>query len=117
PWGGIDLFTGGTNYQTLFTPNLALGDSISFSGRMDEFGGGGEIRGFANSAFNPPLPAVRRLSIGNALPPFKRGTVNLLNELNANPNAEQWEGCLVRVSSDQHKLRVVRSSDQNSGLG
>jgi hypothetical protein len=117
PFGGVDLFTGGTNYQGLFSPALALGDSISFSGRMDDFQGETEIRGFASSAFNPPLPAVRRLSIGNALPPFKRGTVNYFQELPTNPNAEQWEGCLVRCSADQHKLRVARTTDQNVALG
>ena len=116
PWGGVDVFTGGDNYIGNFTPNLAPGDSIVAYGRMDEFQGETELRGFASSAFSPPNTAVRRISIGNALPPFKRGTVNYFQELPTNPNSEQWEGCLVRVSSDQHKLRVVRSTDQNSAL-
>ena len=107
PWSGVDVFTGGTNYITLFTPNLALGDSIMSYGRMDEFGGETELRGFGATPFTAPLPAVRRISTGNPLPPFHRTTVNELQELPTNPNAEQWEGCLVRVKD---KLRVVRTS-------
>jgi hypothetical protein len=123
PWGGVDVFTGGTNYindprfltDSFGTP-LALGDSLMSYGRMDNFQGEDELRGFASSAFNPPLPAVRRISVGNPLPPFQRNTVNYFRELNTNPNGKQWISCLVRASSDQHKLRVVRTSDQNTGL-
>jgi hypothetical protein len=115
-YGGYDLFTGGTAYPTLFTPALALGDSIVAYGRMDEFQGSTELRGFNSSAFNDPLPAVRRVSTGNALPKFKRGTVNFYQELPTNPNAELWEECLVRTSSNQHKLRVAKNSD-TGGLG
>ncbi len=113
PWSGVDVFTGGTNYITLYTPNLAIGDSLMTYGRLDEFAGETELRGFASSAFSAPLPGVRRISTGNPLPPFHLGTVNELQELPTNPNAEQWEGCLVRV---QHQLRVVRTS-LTPGLG
>lgn len=116
PWGGLDLFTGGTNYQGLFTPALAMGDSLIFYGRMDEFQGETEIRGFASSPFGAPLPAVRRISTGNPLPPFKRGSVNYFRELNTNPNAEQWEGCLVRAFVAGGKMRVVRTS-ATGGMG
>jgi hypothetical protein len=110
PWTGVDVFTGGSNYQPAFTPALALGDSVFCYGRMDEFAGGTELRGFASSAFANPLVIVRRVSQGNSLPPFHNGTVNELNMLPVNPNAEQWEGCLVKVTAN---LRVAR----HTGLG
>jgi hypothetical protein len=55
---------------------------------------------------------VRRISTGNALPPFKRESVNFFRELATNPNAEQWECCLVRAvpAAAGTKLRVVRNS-------
>jgi predicted extracellular nuclease len=115
PWSGVDVFTGGTNYVGLFTPPLALGDSVMCYGRLDEFQGGGELRGLDPvSAFNNPLVAVRRISQGNSLPPFRRTTVHELYELPTNLAAEQWEGCLVRVKD---KMRVVRSSLDPGGIG
>ena len=115
PWTGVDVFTGGTNYVGLFTPALALGDSVMCYGRLDEFQGGGELRGLdPTSAFNNPLVAVRRISQGNALPPFRRTTVHELYELPTNLAAEQWEGCLVRVKD---KMRVVRTSLDPGGIG
>lgn len=114
-YGGVDVFTGGTNYQSdvvRFPGGLQLGDSLMCYGRLDEFQGETELRGFnATSAFNPPLVAVRRISQGNALPPFHFATVNELQELPTNPNGELWEGCLVHVYGP---LRVARSSLQNS---
>lgn len=123
PWSGVDVFTGGVNYKTLLTPDslyrgLYVGDSVVTYGRLEEFQGGLEVRSFdSGSAFNNPLPAVRLISRGNALPKFFRGTVNQLQELPTNPNAEQWEGCLVRASADAHKMRVVRTSLQPGGIG
>src|SRR6185503_13762471 len=84
PWTGVDIFTGGSNYQGVFAPPLALGDSVMCYGRMDEFGGGTELRGFASSAFNNPLTIVRRVSQGNSLPAFHTGTVNELQMLPTN---------------------------------
>jgi hypothetical protein len=108
PYSGVDVFTGAANYIGNFIPNLAIGDSIMAYGRLDEFEGETELRGFANSAFSDPLPAVRRISTGNPLPPFHRTTTNELNELPSNLAAEQWEGTLVRIKD---KLIVVRNSD------
>jgi hypothetical protein len=114
-WTGVDIFTGGTNYVSLFTPNLAVGDSVMVYGRLEEFQGGLELRSYSSgSAFNNPLPAVRRISTGNSLPPFFRGTAAQLNELPTNVFAEQYEGCLVR---EIERLRVVRTSDQPPGIG
>jgi len=115
PWTGVDVFTGGTNYVGNFTPALALGDSVMCYGRLDEFQGGGELRGLdAVSAFNNPLVAVRRISQGHALPPWHRTTVHELYELPTNLAAEQWEGCLVRVKD---KMRIVRTSESPGGIG
>jgi len=114
PWTGVDVFTGGTNYVPNFTPALALGDSVMCYGRLDEFQGGGELRGFGPGAFDNPLVAVRRISQGNALPPWRRTTVHELYELPTNLAAEQWEGCLVRVKD---KMRVVRTSLDPGGIG
>ncbi|MGH2650266.1 MAG: hypothetical protein ACRDHK_03525, partial [Actinomycetota bacterium] len=112
PWTGLDVFTGGNNYITLFSPNLALGDSIVAYGRLDEFQGEGEMVSF-NGAFGSNRIIVRRVSTGNPVPRFKTGTANYFRELPTNPNAEQWEGCLVRVNE---KLRVVRTS-LTGGMG
>jgi hypothetical protein len=115
PWSGVDVFTGGTNYVGLYAPALAIGDSVVCYGRLEEFQGGLEIRSYSTgSAFNAPLPAVRRISQGNALPPFFRGTTNQLQELPTNVFAEQYEGCLVRAKD---QLRVVRISTQPGGIG
>ena len=118
PWSGVDVFTGGTNYVPLYAPQLAIGDSVMCYGRLEEFQGGLELRSYSTgSAFNNPLPAVRRISTGNPLPKFFRGTVTQLQELPTNVFAEQYEGCLVRASSNQHKMRVVRTSLQPPGIG
>src|SRR5262249_18522793 len=58
-FSGIDVFTGGTNYRTLaqFPGNLQLGDSVMVYGRLGEFNGGTELRGFSSgSPFNDPKP-------------------------------------------------------------
>lgn len=123
PWSGVDVFTGGTNYVGLFTPNLALGDSVVCYGRLEEFQGGLELRSYSSgSAFNNPLPAVRRISTGNPLPKFFRGTANQIQELPTNVFAEQYEGTLVRLTNNTspapaHKYRVVRNSLQPGGIG
>jgi hypothetical protein len=50
-------------------------------GRLDEFRAVASLRGLdAVSAFNSPLVAVRRISTGNALPPWRRTTVHELYE-------------------------------------
>lgn len=123
PWSGVDVFTGGTNYVGLYTPSLAIGDSVVCYGRLEEFQGGLEIRSYSTgSAFNAPLPAVRRISTGNPLPPFFRGTANQIQELPTNVFAEQYEGTLVRLTnntapSTAHKYRVARNSLQPGGIG
>ncbi len=112
PWTGIDVFTGGNNYISVFTPPLALGDSVVVYGRMEEFQGETEMVSFNGAFGNNPI-IVRRVSTGNPVPRFKRASANLLHELPTNLSAEQWEGCLVRVTE---KLRVVRNST-TGGMG
>jgi hypothetical protein len=116
PWTGLDIFTGGNNYISLFSPPLAIGDSIVCYGRVDEFQGETELISF-NGAFGSNPIIVRRVSTGNPVPDFRRLSVNTLQELPTNPNAEQWEGCLVSVAgTGGAKLRVVRTS-LTPGLG
>ncbi len=112
PWTGIDIFTEGSNLSA--TLGLQLGDSVVVYGRTDEFGGGSELRS-PNFNFSNPNIIVRKVSSGGlaAVPPFHVTTVGELQQLPTNPNAEQWEGCLVRIPST---MRCVRTS-QTGGLG
>ncbi len=104
---GIDVFTGGTNIGGAI--GLAIGDSVVVYGKVAEFGGGTEILS-RNNSFTTPNIVVRRVSSGNPVPAFHDGTANELNYLSTNPNAEKWEGSLVRIAST---MRAVR----HTGLG
>ena len=101
PWTGVDVFTGGDNLESLFD----VGDSVAVYGRVEEFGGLTEITQF-DGAFGGNR-VIRTITTGNPLPPFYEGTVADLHELPVNPNAEQWEGTLVRVDDP---MRVVRTN-------
>jgi len=103
-YSGVDVFTGANAYNDDVSPALALGDSVFCYGRLDEFTGLTELRGFNASGFAGG-PIVRRISTGNALPAFHVGTVNELRLLPTNPNGELWEGCLVKI---REKMRVAR---------
>jgi hypothetical protein len=98
PWTGILVFTGGLNLE----PNFAIGDSVSVYGQVNEFNNLTQIVSFAGSFGNNII--VGKISSGNPLPPFHVGTVAELQELPTNPNAEQWEGGLVKV---RDPMRVV----------
>ncbi len=108
PWTGIDVFTGGTNYQTFFP--LAIGDEVVTYGKKQEFAGETEIEGFDNSTSTNDI-IIRKLSSGNPLPPFFVGTTTQLQELPTNAFAEQWEGMLVRVNGPM----VVRRTSLSGG--
>jgi hypothetical protein len=116
PWEAIDVFTEGTNLAGNL--GLQIGDSVVVSGRLDEFGGGGEIRSLNFSQGSPNGPFVRKISSGNHVPNIHVGTVAELQQKISNPNAEQWEGSLVRINGP---MRVVRVSGtvlgDNRGLG
>ncbi len=108
PWTGLDIFTGGTNYQSFFP--LALGDSVVVYGKRSEFGGETQLEGLdASSSTNDVV--VRKVSVGNALPPFFVGTTTQLQELPTNTFAEQWEGMLVRINGPM----VVRRTSLSGG--
>lgn len=111
PYTGIDVFTGGTNYQTGYP--LAIGDLVTVSGKKQEFGGGTEIEGFDNSTSTDDI-IVRKLSSGNPLPPFFVGTTTQLQELPTNTFAEQYEGMLVRINGP---LFVRRTSLSGGAIG
>lgn len=102
PWTGIDVFTGGDNFAS---QGFSQGDSVVVYGSVAEFGGGTEIVAF-DGAFGTDR-VIRQVSTGNPLPPFHDGTYSELNYLPTNPQAEQWEGCLVRL---QQEGRVVRTN-------
>ena len=104
---GLDVFTGGTSYA-----GLALGDSVSVHGKVEDFQGGAEISGF--DASNPtPDVIVRKINSGNSLPKFLVGGITALPSLRETPDPgnpppqEQWEGMLVKI---RQTMRVARIS-------
>ncbi len=111
PWTGIDVFTGSTNKQAQL--GLQLGDSVVVYGKMQEFQGETEIEGLDGSQSTDDC-IVRKVSSGHAVPNFHVGTISELQELPTNPNAEQWEGMLVKVRGP---LRVVRTNVSGGNLG
>lgn len=108
PFTGIDVFTHGTNYKP--TMGLAIGDSIVVEvSKTAEFQNGTEI--FAtNNNFSSPNIVLRKVSSGNALPPFYVGTTTSLNTLSTNVTGEQYEGCLVQINAS---MNVARTYLQN----
>ena len=104
-WTGIKVYTGGYNYK-IAPFNVALGDSVVVYGRIQESQNGTEIEGLDGVASTNDL-VVRKVSSGNGLPPAYGGTCSILKENWLNPNAEQWEGCLVGSGGP---LRVARNS-------
>jgi hypothetical protein len=114
PFTGIDVFTHGTNYKP--TMGLEIGDSIVVEwSKTAEFNNGTEI--FAtNNNFSSPNIILRKVSSGHALPPFYVGTTTSLNTLSTNTTGEEYEGCLVQVSSAT--MAVARTYLQNgTGAG
>jgi hypothetical protein len=109
---GVQAFTGATNYNAA-PYSLAIGDSIVVYGTTQEFpasNGTTEIEGpDATQSTNDII--IRKVSSGNALPPFQILTTA---QINWNPasignQGEQWEECLVRVNGP---LKVGRASTQ-----
>lgn len=111
PWTGLDIFTGGTNYQSSFP--LAIGDDVVVYGKKQEFAGETELEGLDGSQATNDV-VVRKLSSGNPLPPFFVGTTTQLQELPTNAFAEQWEGMLVRVNGP---MIVRRTSNSGGSIG
>src|SRR5436309_3625988 len=119
PWTGIDVFTGGAN--TASTLGLQVRDSVAVTGALAEFStgsapcnpadGGTEIIA-KNGSFGTDL-TITKISSGRPLPPFHIGTAAELKELCTNANAEQWEGCLVRLNGP---LKIGRTNF-TGGLG
>ena len=110
-FSGIDVFTHGTNYQPVM--GLQEGDSIVVeSSKVGQFQNGLEIFG-TNNLFSAPNIILRKVSSGNALPPFFLGTTTQLKELPTNTFGRQYEGMLVRINGP---LTVARTS-LTGGLG
>jgi hypothetical protein len=109
---GVQAFTGATNYNS--SPfSLAVGDSIVVYGTTQEFptsGGTTEIEGpDVIQGTNDII--IRKVSSGNALPPFKILTTHEINWVPTSLGnlGEQYEECLVRVNGP---LKVGRTSLQ-----
>jgi hypothetical protein len=112
PWSGLDVFFHGVNPGAP-PHSYAVGDSIVVEWMaVAEFQGATEVLA-PNNNFGAPNGIVRKVSSGNALPPFFVGTTTQLQELNTNTFAEQYEGCLVKINGP---MTVVRTS-LTGGLG
>jgi hypothetical protein len=99
PWTGIQVYTGNENQS--ITRGFVPGDSVVVSwGQYTEYNNGAEIQPSGGRL------TVRKVSSGNPLPAFKVGTTSYFERSPSNPNAEQWEGCLVRVPGP---LRIARA--------
>lgn len=108
PYSGVNVFTGSFNWAG--APfNLALGDSISVSGRAQEFpaaNGMTEIEGFDGIQGTNDI-IISKITSGNPLP-LDIVTTTQLNWIPAAAGAEgeKWEGGLVRIRGP---LRVARA--------
>jgi hypothetical protein len=112
PWGGIDVFYGGTNYADPAIFNFAQGDSVVIEfAAVENFQGSKEVI-YPNNAFAGPNMVMRKVNIGNALPPFHVGLPGELNRIYSDSlHALQWQGALVRVNQSapgaMHVARTV----------
>lgn len=108
PFSGIEVFTHAVNYTPIM--GLGIGDSVVVErSKTAEFQNGTEI--FAtNNNFGSPNIILRKVSAGNALPPFYEGTTTSLNRVPTNTFAEGYEGCLVRITAP---MTVARTYLQN----
>lgn len=112
PFTGIDMFTGSINTKSA-PYNFAIGDSI-----VVEYAKKGEFQNNTqmlapNGSTSSPNWIIRKVSSGNALPPFFVGTTTQLRETPTNTLAEQYEGGLVKINGP---LTVVRTS-LTGGMG
>lgn len=101
PWTGVQVYTGNENYAA--TRGFLPGDSVVVSwAQYIEYNNGAELQPSGGRL------TVRKVTSGNPLPAFKVHNAAYFNRLPTNPNAEQWEGCLVRVPGP---LRVARAGN------
>ncbi len=105
---GVDVFTASYNKQA--TPyDLQIGDSVVVYGKKQEFQGETEIEGY-DAVQGTDDCIVRKVSSGNALPPFYVGTTTQLRETPTNTNGEKYECMLVRINqTGANTLKVVRT--------
>lgn len=109
-WTGVDVFTGGTNYNA--SPySLALGDSVEVTGTTQEFpnpNGTTEIEG-PDALQSTNDIVITKIASGHALPAPKAATTHDFNWIPSSPGniGEQWEGCLVRINGPLKVARVA----------
>ena len=107
PWCGVQVFTGNGVYP------IALGDSVVWElGQRSTYQGETENMGWGGG--QGPIQSLRKVNSGAGRIPMHTGTVNELQWLGTNPNADQWEGALVKVSPASG-LRVTRNAFYGSG--
>lgn len=104
PFTGLDVFTGSFNKQG--APfNLAVGDEVVAYGKKQEFQGETELEGFDAFQGTDDI-VIRKVSSGNAPPPFFVATTTQMRETPTNTFAEQYEGMLVRINGP---MKVART--------
>jgi hypothetical protein len=103
PWRGAQVFTGTTNYFSSVPDsptggNLQRGDQVIVYGRRFEFSGQTEIEGYDGVQSTHDI-IIRRDSPANvAVPAFHITNTDEVNWVpGLAPNAEQWEGMLVKI--------------------
>lgn len=106
-WDGFFAIQGdSTEIQTGFG-ELKPGMVCNFTGRIDEFGGFTEIEVFG-SGYNPdPIIPVEILAVDVPLPEPRLLTGA---DINAQPQAEQWEGMYARID----RATVINNNANNN---
>jgi hypothetical protein len=102
---GIDVFTHGTNFKPVYGFNV--GDSIVVENdRVGQFNGDPELES-PNNVFSAPNCIFRKVSSGNALPPFFVGNTTDLVELPTNPTFPPYVGALIQLTGPVRVARTV----------
>jgi hypothetical protein len=105
PYTGIDCFTANE------IPLYSRGDSVVVeTAQYTKYLGDPELTSLSGSWGHM---IVRFVSSGNAVPPFHDGSVHEFSSALSNIGADQWAGCLVRVTSTQ--LRTARITGAGAG--
>src|SRR5262249_43811676 len=119
PFTGVQAFTGATNWHAV-PYSINAGDSVAVYGTVQEFPnslttGTTEIEG-PDVVQSTNDIIVRKISSGNALPPWQILTTTSMSWIPSGspPTQEQWESALVRIRGP---LRVGRTSTEGGRPG
>jgi hypothetical protein len=122
-WSGIGVYTGNVFHGPGSDDNFQLGDSVVVYAKVKSYqqaialgalGGNNEINAlsFESSSSDEDL-TVRKVSSGNALPPFHVGPISELEMTGTNPAGRPWEGALVRVNGPLKVMAIEENQDDN----